>query len=32
MKMLNVQGVNSTEDTHAVDFEEKLDAILEVTL
>jgi hypothetical protein len=27
-----VQGVNSTEDTYAVDFEEKLDAVLEVTL
>jgi ureidoglycolate lyase len=32
MKMLNVQGVNSTEDTDPVDFEEKLDAVLEVTL
>jgi ureidoglycolate lyase len=32
MKMLNVQGVNSSEDTYAVDFEEKLDAVLEVTL
>jgi hypothetical protein len=27
-----VQGVNSTEDTYPVDFEEKLDAVLEVTL
>ncbi len=32
MKMVNVQGVNSGEDTYGVNFEDSLDAIVEITL
>ena len=32
MKMLNVQGANSTEDTARVDFEKEVGAVLEITL
>ncbi len=32
MQMLNVQGVNSPEDTTVVNFEKKLGAVLEITL
>ena len=32
MKMVNIQGVNSGKDTYEVNFEEALDAVVEITL
>jgi ureidoglycolate lyase len=32
MKMVDVQGVNSSHDTHSCDFQRTLDAVVEVTL
>lgn len=32
LKMVNVQGVNSTEDTYMCDFRQTLDAVVEITL
>ena len=32
MKMVNLQGVNSTEDTHTCDFQSRFDTVIEVTL
>lgn len=32
MKMVNIQGVNSGEDTHACNFERDLDAVVEIIL